>query len=89
MTLAANDPANFEERFQQFLQAFLVSQETQAAAHQQQTEDFAQFQAQVLDVIERVARPEQAVVPIWEVDPNVIFEFTGIEDSLVADDWIV
>ena len=53
---------------------------------------------QVLDVVERVACPEQAVVPIREVDPNVIFEkflkrgppeFTDTEDPLVADDWIV
>lgn len=97
MTPAARDPPDFEARFQQFLQAFLVSQETQALAHQQQTEDFAQFQAQVLDIVERVARLEQAV-PIREVDPNAIFEkflkrgppeFTGTEDPLVADDWIV
>ena len=48
--------------------------------------------------MERVARLEQAVVPIREVDPNVIFEkflkrgppeFMGTEDPLVADDWIV
>ena len=53
---------------------------------------------QVLDVVERVARLEQAVVPIREVDSNIIFEkflkrgppeFTGTEDPLVADDWIV
>ena len=72
--LAASDPPDFEQRFQRFLQAFLVSQETQATAHQQHTKDFARFQAQVLDVVERVVRPEQAVVPIREVDLNVIFE---------------
>ena len=57
-----------------------------------------QFQAQILDIFERVACPEQAVIPIQEVDPNVIYkkllkrgppEFTGTEDPLVADDWIV
>ena len=37
---ATSDPPDFEQRFQCFLKAFLVSQETQAAAHQQQTEDF-------------------------------------------------
>ena len=67
-------------------------------AHQQQTEDFAQFQAQALEVVERVASSEQAVVPIREVDPNVVFEkflkrgppeFMGTEDPLVANDWIV
>ncbi|XXG82959.1 hypothetical protein AAC387_Pa10g0830 [Persea americana] len=44
------------------------------------------------------AYPEQAVVLIREVDPNAIFkkflkrgplEFTGTEDPLVANDWIV
>ena len=53
---------------------------------------------QVLDVIEKVAQSVSADVPIREVDPNVIFEkflkrgpleFTGMEDPLVADDWIV
>ena len=51
-----------------------------------------------MDVVKRVTRPEQAIVPIREVDPNVIFErflkrgppeFTGTEDPLVADDWIM
>ena len=54
----ARDPPDFEEKFQQFLQAFLVSQETQAVAHRQQIKDFAQFQVQVLDVVERDARLE-------------------------------
>ena len=87
----------FERRFERFLQAFLVSQEAQAAAHQQQAEDFAQFQSQVLDVMERVAQPSPAV-SVREADPNVIFEkflkrgppeFTGTEDPMVADDWLV
>ena len=41
MAPAARDPPDFEVRFRQFLQAFLVSQETQAMVHQQQMEDFA------------------------------------------------
>ena len=53
---------------------------------------------QVLDVIERVVQPAPADVPIREVDLNVIFEkflkrgppkFTGMEDPLVTNDWIV
>lgn len=35
-----------------------------------------------MDVIERVAHPELAIVPIRERDPNEI-------DPLVVDDWIV
>lgn len=97
-TVVVDDRSGHERRFERFLQAFLAAQEAQTVAHRQQTEDFAQFQAQVLDVIDRVAPPAHEEVPIWEADPNVIFEkflkrgppeFTGADDPLVADDWIV
>ena len=96
--IAFVEPSAHEQRFERFLQAFLASQEAQATAHRQQTEDFAQFQAQVLDVIDRVAPVATEDAAVRGADPNVIFErflkrgppeFTGAEDPLVADDWIV
>ena len=51
-----------------------------------------------MDVIERVTQPAQVDVPIRERDLNDIFkkflkrgptEFSGMEDPLVVDDWIV
>ena len=82
-----------ENQFHQFMAAFIQSQRDLTEQSTRQKESQAVFQAQILEVVQKVGQPQAK-----EYDLNELVEkfrkrfppeFHGIEDPAIADEWVV
>ena len=82
-----------ENQFHQFMGAFIQSQKDVAEQSTKQNESQAVFQAQMLEVVQKVRQPQAKEYNLNKLvekfGKRFLLEFHGIEDPAVAGEWVV
>ena len=82
-----------DSQFQQFLNAYLQSQTVQTERDRKQREDQIAFQAQMVEVMQKVSEPRAKERDLNDLVEKFMKrlppEFYGVEDPAEADEWTV